>query len=192
MWKEEDEEKYNDMNIVEKLTRGKRGVMGEFPEILVKEKPMRFKYVKLFDDRLGIYLPEKEGDSPHIGKDFYYPTEMGEYIECVCEDNNYYFTVEYVGDKEEADLNILSDEMCDDINDRYECTKAKKLRQYNYNGLKFIIISTKIYGEEDYYCIIFMFKKDAEVYRVYFLCEFNNYEVLSDMAYKIIENINNK
>lgn len=189
MWKEEDEEKYNDMNIVEKLTRGKRGVMGEFPEILVKEKPMKFKYVKLFNDRLGIYLPETEGEESHIGKDFYYPTEMGEYVECVSEDNNYYFTVEYVGDREEADLDILSEEMCDDINDRYECTKVEELNHYDYEDLEIVEVLINILLEIDYCGLLFIIKKNNQVYRLYILGENNDYESMMDISDKVIEKI---
>ena len=189
MWKEDDEEKYNDMNIVEKLTIGKRGVMGDFPCILVKEKTMRFEYIKLFDDKFGIFLPEKEGEISHIEKNLFYPTEMGEYIEYVSEDDNYYFTVEYFENKDNLNLEILSEHMCDDINDRYEYTKVRKVGRYIYNNMEIEVLFATTSSEESVYAGIFIIKKINKIYRLYISSKKQNYEAMILMSYKIIKNI---
>lgn len=191
MWTEADEEKYHDMYFVEIMTCGKRGVTGQFPDgILVKEVPMTFKYCKLFGDKLGIYLPEKEGDASHIGQSQYYPDEMGEYIECVSEDNKYFITVECQAEKVDEDWEEYIENLCDELDEKYDDNEVSVSRKYQQNDLEITILFDKISDETDYYCMIFVISKENQIYRLYFAGETQNYESMISLAYKIVENIN--
>lgn len=188
MWKIEDEEQYFDIKAVEIMTRKKRGVMGEFPELLVKEKPMKFKYIKLFDGKLGIYLPEGQGDNEHIGSKYYYPSEMNEYMEYITEDNQYYITVEKLI-CDNTNLSEFAEEICDDIDDVYEDAIAKVTREYVENDLEIVEIFVVVTGDIDCFAWIFVIKKDEDIFRLYFSCECENKDAMAEMAYKVVENI---
>lgn len=189
MWTEDDEEKYNDMNVVECLTEGKRGVMGKFPDsILIKEKPMKFIFRSFFNDKIGLFLPEKEGNILHIGSKAFYPSNMGEYVEKISEDNNYFFTIEQ--DKpNDKEFDVYIDEMCEDINYKYQYTKINKKENYIQDELKISVMLANIFLDEDFYCLIFVISKDNDIYRLYFSCKDEFYKPMVDLAYKIVNNI---
>lgn len=191
MWTEEDEEKYKDMAFVEIMTRGKRSVMGKLPDkFYVREKLMPFQYCKLFGETLGVFLPEKEGDVPHIGSGLYYPEDMGEYVECVSEDNKYFITVEYFAHQDIPELEPYTQAICDELSQKYEELKISMIKHYVQKEWEMAVAFLKVSGEIDYCGMLFIGMKENHMFRCWLVSGVAEYETVINMAYEMVENIN--
>lgn len=193
MWTEEDEEKFNDTKVINLLTREKRSVMGNFEDgILIREKTVQFVRKKLFGEKLEIYLPQEEGDKSDIGAKAFYPSDMGEFEEIVTKDGKYVIVPECISIGDDVDIESFIEEMFDNINERYEDTKFKKIRDYYENEWNIKVLYGVAELEKQMLCLVFIIKADNKIYRIYFTSESSDYEPMIILAYKIIENISIK
>ena len=161
MWMEEDEEKFNDTKVINLLTREKRSVMGNFEDgILIREKTVQFVRKKLFGEKLEIYLPQEEGDKSDIGAKAFYPSDMGEFEEIVTKDGKYVIVPECISIGDDVDIESFIEEMFDNINERYEDTKFKKIRDYYENERNIKVLYGVAELEKQMLCLVFIIKAD--------------------------------
>lgn len=175
MWKEEDEEKYADLDIVRMIVREKKLLRGRFQdEIFLQDEKVDFEKVKIFDNGYEIYLAVNRKEDDSFKRFFVSSNESRAYE---CEGGKFGIAIEQsnIGDMEQYVEYLTSN--YDDID-----IIARKKILVDSEFMEIATICADIEGEEKYSELYV----DGE-YKIFVYSEKINFEVIRRLAYKIFK-----
>ncbi len=202
-WLPEMEEKFIDLDIMEKILEDKRTIRGNFTDgIYIKERKTDFEKAEFLNGEIKIYLPIGKVKKEHYGKKFIYPEVMGIYEEYVSEDERFAFTIEKfitdsgdwgkIGFESVPEAEKIKEYISDNIQEKFENTVITEISDYDLDHIQISILMAEGILEENAQEIvgyIFLILYQSQIYRFYIMAEDELWEIIYKLGKKIIQNV---